>query len=73
MVLVDNNPYSFIANPQNGILVSNFYDDPKDDTLQAVIELLNELDSVDDVRPVLNEKFGLEDALKEIARTTDWK
>lgn len=74
VVLVDNNPYSFIANPQNGILVSNFYDDPKDDTLQAVVELLEELDSVDDVRPVLDEKFGLEQALKEIARSPgDWK
>jgi len=74
VVLVDNNPYSFMANPQNGILVSNFYDDPRDDTLQAVVELLNELDSVDDVRPVLDEKFGLEQALKEIARTPGyWK
>lgn len=68
VVLVDNNPYSFLANPTNGILVSNFYDDAKDDTLQAVIELLSELDSVEDVRPVLDEKFGLQDALKEVTK-----
>lgn len=74
VVLVDNNPYSFLANPTNGILVSNFYDDPKDDTLQAVIELLDELDSVEDVRPVLDEKFGLDDALKEVMKTQgSWK
>ena len=74
VVLVDNNPYSFLANPTNGILVSNFYDDPKDDTLHAVIELLDELESAEDVRPILDEKFGLEDALKEVARTQgSWK
>mmetsp|Transcript_14030 Transcript_14030/g.16538 ORF Transcript_14030/g.16538 Transcript_14030/m.16538 type:complete len:391 (-) Transcript_14030:224-1396(-) len=65
-VLVDNNPYSFLANPSNGILVSNFYDDPKDDTLRSVINLLSELESVDDVRPVLDSKFGLKEALKQI-------
>ena len=65
VVLIDNNPMSFLANPMNGILVSSFYDDPKDDTLLAVMELLNELDKEDDVRPVLDEKFGLKDALKE--------
>eukprot|EP01083_Nonionella_stella_P236051 829418_1 len=34
VVLIDNNPMSFLANPMNGILVCNFYDDAKDDTLQ---------------------------------------
>mmetsp|Transcript_15914 Transcript_15914/g.18132 ORF Transcript_15914/g.18132 Transcript_15914/m.18132 type:complete len:402 (+) Transcript_15914:197-1402(+) len=68
VVLVDNNPYSFLANPTNGILVTSFYDDPKDDTLNAVLDLLDELESEEDVRPVLDEKFGLEDALKEVAK-----
>ena len=67
VVLVDNNPMSFlIANPSNGILVSNFYDDAKDSTLEAVWELLLELDQSDDVRPILDAKFGLKDALKGI-------
>ena len=65
VVLVDNNTMSFLANPLNGILVCNFYDDPKDDTLKAVTELLLELDEVEDVRPFLNDKFGLKDALRE--------
>lgn len=74
VVLIDNNPYSFLANPTNGILVSNFYDDPKDDTLQAVMELLEELDLVDDVRPILDEKFGLSDALQEVTKSHGyWK
>lgn len=68
VVLVDNNPLSFLPNPSNGILVSSFYDDPKDDTLEAVMELLNELDETEDVRPVLEEKFGLKDALKDVMK-----
>jgi len=68
VVLVDNNPLCFLANPNNGILVSSFYDDPSDDTLPAVIDLLTELDKVKDVRPALQHLFGLEDALKDVLK-----
>lgn len=76
VVLIDNNPMSFLANPKNGILVCNFYDDPKDDTLRAVTELLAELDEEPDVRPVLHNKFGLKDALREAVNapaSSTWK
>lgn len=73
IVLVDNNPLSFLPNPSNGILVSSFYDDPKDDTLEAVMELLNELEHVDDVRPILDDRFGLKDALSDVIRETSWR
>ncbi|EED95855.1 predicted protein, partial [Thalassiosira pseudonana CCMP1335] len=74
VVLVDNNPLSFLPNPSNGILVSSFYDDPKDDTLEAVMELLNELDESEDVRPILHEKFGLKDALSDVVKgTSGWR
>lgn len=73
IVLVDNNPLSFLPNPSNGILVSSFYDDPKDDTLEAVMELLNELEHVEDVRPILDERFGLKDALNDVIRETSWR
>eukprot|EP00429_Kryptoperidinium_foliaceum_P066509 CAMPEP_0176054176 /NCGR_PEP_ID=MMETSP0120_2-20121206/26954_1 /TAXON_ID=160619 /ORGANISM="Kryptoperidinium foliaceum, Strain CCMP 1326" /LENGTH=253 /DNA_ID=CAMNT_0017387641 /DNA_START=414 /DNA_END=1175 /DNA_ORIENTATION=- len=66
-VLVDNNPLSFLANPDNGILVSNFYNDPKDNTLPAVLDLLHELDEEEDVRPVLDSRFGLKRALQELS------
>lgn len=67
-VLVDNNPLSFLANPSNGILVSNFYDDPSDDTLKAVVDLLHELDEMEDVRPELEKRFGLKEALQDAAK-----
>jgi CTD small phosphatase-like protein 2 len=66
-VLVDNNPLSFLANPENGILVSSFYDDPTDTTLPAVLTLLEELEGHKDVRPVLEARFGLKQALDELS------
>jgi Dullard-like phosphatase family protein len=67
-VLVDNNPLSFLVNPENGILVSSFYDDHNDTTLPAVMDLLQELDRHDDVRPLLDERFRLRQALNELSR-----
>jgi CTD small phosphatase-like protein 2 len=67
-VLVDNNPLSFLANPENGILVSSFYNDHKDTTLPAVMNLLHELDGHADVRPILDERFRLRQALDELSR-----
>ena len=63
-VLVDNNPVSFYANPENGILVNNFYQDPRDNTLEAVQDLLLQLEVFQDVRPVLSERFQLKAALE---------
>jgi Dullard-like phosphatase family protein len=65
IVLVDNNPISFLANPSNGILVKSFYNDASDDTLLNVLDLLHELDDCDDVRPYLDQKFGLASALEQ--------
>ncbi|KAL7558535.1 hypothetical protein ACA910_008127 [Epithemia clementina (nom. ined.)] len=65
-VLIDNNPLSFLSNPSNGILVPSFYNDPEDDSLEAVKQLLTELESYDDVRPVLEDRFGMTKALEEI-------
>jgi len=66
-VLVDNNPLSFLANPENGILVSSFFNDPKDVTLPAVLELLHELNEEEDVRPILDSRFGLKRALRKLS------
>jgi len=67
-VLVDNNPLSFFSHPEHGILVSSFYDDSRDTTLPAVLDLLHELDKHEDVRPVLDAKFRLRQALDDISR-----
>lgn len=69
-VLVDNNPLSFLSHPSNGILVSSFYNDPTDTTLVAVQKLLAELEPHDDVRPHLERRFGLKEALEELGHQT---
>lgn len=58
-VLVDNNPFSFLTQPENGIFVNSFYADGNDATLPAVRELIEQLDGVEDVRPLLSERFQL--------------
>jgi Dullard-like phosphatase family protein len=68
VVLIDNNPLSFLANPSNGILVSNFYDDPYDETLPAVLDVLDQLDGMEDVRPRLQEMFNLEHHLASLVK-----
>jgi len=65
-VLVDNNPLSFLANPENGILVSSFFNDPTDKTLLAVQDLLHNLDEEEDVRPVLDSRFGLRESFQKL-------
>lgn len=64
VVLVDNNPLSFLANPNNGILVSSFYNDADDVSLNHVWSLLEALDDEQDVRPTLTQMFQLEEVLE---------
>lgn len=63
-VLVDNNPLSFLANPNNGILVSSFLGDPSDNDLEKVWMLLEDLNGEQDVRLKLREMFHLENELQ---------
>jgi CTD small phosphatase-like protein 2 len=66
MVLVDNNPMSFVCQPDNGILVPDFHGAP-DDVLERVLGLLHQLDIDDaDVRPRLREMFRLEERLAPV-------
>lgn len=66
-VLVDNNPLSFLAQPENGILVNSFFNDGSDRTLYSVLQFIaQELEPVTDVRDVLTDRFQLQELLKRI-------
>lgn len=62
-VLVDNNPQSFKMQPENGILIPPFFDDPSDNHLIRVGSVLEELRAAKhsgqhaDVRDVLRDRF----------------
>ena len=58
-ILVDNNLYSFVPQPSNGILVPAFYDNPQDSVLPQVLDIVKQLDKESDVKPVLDELFNL--------------
>lgn len=65
ILLVDNSPLSFICQPENGLLVGSWYDNPDCDALGSVLRLIRHLDMFDDIRPTLSALFGLEKVLKE--------
>lgn len=55
VVILDNNPYSFCLDPDNGIPINSFYDDKNDKELIQMAYVLEKLSKVNDVRPVINE------------------
>lgn len=68
VILVDNNPVSFLMQPSNGIPVPSFYDDANDRTLDSLTKVLMSLREADDVRPRLHQLFRLADLLAEHQR-----
>ena len=54
MIIIDNNPISYILNQDNGIPILTWYEDLEDKELINLIPLLKYLSIVDDVRPVIN-------------------
>jgi len=53
-LLVDNNIFSFLPGPRNGLLVENFVDNPNDDELVRVSTVLRELEGAADIRDALD-------------------
>ena len=68
IVLVDNNPISFLLQPSNGIPVPSFYSDAHDKTLLALTKVLVNIHELEDVRPRLHQMFKLGDLLAEHRR-----
>lgn len=68
-VLVDNNPYSFLLQPDNGILCEPFYGEADDSHLLGeVLPLLQLLARVPDVRPILRRRFNLASWCRTLGR-----
>lgn len=55
VVLVDNNPSSFLLQPHNGIPIASWYGSPDDNELEVCLRFLHMLAQCDDVRPVLRQ------------------
>ena len=68
-MLIDSKPLSFIMAPDNGILVPAYKAEipesaGKDDSLQLLMDHLDALKDLDDVRPYLRENFMIRQSLK---------
>ena len=74
VIIIDNNPVSYVMNQDNGLPILTWYDDLNDKELLNFIPLLKYLASVDDVREVIKKivdkqsnkiKFDIVDQLIE--------
>ena len=53
VIIIDNSPLSFAFQPENGLPILSWYDDPNDTKLYELIPVLRLLSGVPDVRPIL--------------------
>ena len=62
IIIIDNNPISYIWNKENGIPIKSWFDDLNDNELIKLIPFLKLLSKVNDVRPfiksAINQKSG---------------
>ena len=54
VIIIDNNPVSFIANKANGLPILTWHSIQSDNELIKLIPLLTYLSNVDDIRPIIN-------------------
>ena len=55
IIIIDNNPASYIMNMDNGIPIITWYDNLEDDQLIKLIPILKYLATVEDVRPFIRQ------------------
>jgi TFIIF-interacting CTD phosphatase-like protein len=54
-IIIDNSPNSYQFQPENGIPILSWYEDPNDNELMRFVPALKMLadDRIDDVRPII--------------------
>lgn len=66
VIIIDNSITSFAYQVENGIPITSWYDDPKDEELMELLPFLQKLKDVEDVRPYLEKTFTLCKQLEEL-------
>ncbi|KAL4586344.1 hypothetical protein LXL04_010980 [Taraxacum kok-saghyz] len=58
IVIIDNSPQVFRLQVNNGIPIKSWFDDPSDCALISLLPFLESLVDVEDVRPIIANRFG---------------
>ncbi|KAJ2479113.1 hypothetical protein IWW56_003292 [Coemansia sp. RSA 2131] len=68
MMLVDNCPQAFAYQQSNGIPIESWYEDKTDCELMRLMEFLERLVGVDDVRPMIDAEFKTKEKISDAVR-----
>ena len=61
LIIIDNNPASYVLNQENGIPILSWFDNPNDMELMRLVPLLKYLSKVSDVRSIIKQIIDKDD------------
>lgn len=64
--IIDNSPQCFGFQVENGIPITSWFEDPKDDELMQLLPFLEEMKDMQDVRPYIKDTFRVSEFLTHL-------
>lgn len=58
VIIVDNSPQAYAWQPENGVPILSWFEDPRDNQLNRLVPVLERLAQVDDVREYIPKIIG---------------